>query len=93
MTDEAPTEEPDCPQDIILENDAWRIAPFLQDEAEAAVSEALKVALAESGLPENAGLTVLLADDEALQRLNADHRGQDNQRHLIPGGRAWRDAD
>ena len=55
MTDEAPTEEPDCPQDIILENDAWRIAPFLQNEAEAAVVEALGTALAEAKLPEDAG--------------------------------------
>ena len=77
------TEEPDCPQDIILENDAWRATPFRQDEAEVAVGEALKVALAEAELPETAGLAILLADDEALQRLNADHRGQDKPTNVI----------
>jgi len=83
MTDEAPTDDPDCPQDIILENDAWRIAPFLQGEAKTAVSEALKAALAEANLPKNAALTVLLADNEALQRLNADHRGQDKSTNVL----------
>lgn len=83
MTDEAPPEEPDSPQDIILEHDAWRIAPFRPDEAETTVAEALVTALAEAGLPQNASLTVLLADDAALQRLNAEYRGQDKPTNVI----------
>jgi probable rRNA maturation factor len=80
---EAPSDDPDSPQDIILANDAWRVAPFMADEAESTVAEALVTALQEAKLPADAGLTILLADDEALQRLNADHRGKDTATNVL----------
>ena len=80
---DAPPDEPDSPQDIVVENDAWRVAPFLPDEAEETAAEALATALTEAKLPSDAGITILLADDDALKRLNAQHRGQDKPTNVL----------
>lgn len=82
MTDSAP-EEPDSSQDIIIENEAWRIAPFLANTAEEATVSAIQVALTEAKLPAGAGLTVLLTDNAALQSLNAQFRDQDKPTNVL----------
>lgn len=87
MTDPAPeepsSEDPDSSQDIIIENDAWRIAPFLADEAEKIAISAIKAALTEAQLPNEAGLTVLLSDDATLQNLNTEFREQDKPTNVL----------
>src|SRR4051812_9036357 len=69
--------------EVMVEDPAWR--RFLP-RAEALARRAVAAALAGSGA---AGLvTVLLADDRALRRLNGEHRGRDKPTNVLsfPGG-------
>ncbi len=68
--------------DIVLADPAWRRA---LPRADALARRAAAMALAEAGeaAVAGAGLTILLADDRALRRLNAEHRGKDKPTNVL----------
>lgn len=70
-------------REVLVEASAWRAAPFATDEAERTVAEAGDAAAAEIGLGDGVGWAVLLTDDEALRRLNHDHRGKDAPTNVL----------
>jgi len=78
--------QPDLPGiqvDVVVDDPAWR--RFLP-RAEALVRRAVAAALAGSGA---GGLvTVMLADDRTLKRLNGEHRGKEKPTNVLsfPGG-------
>jgi probable rRNA maturation factor len=69
--------------EVVVEDPAWR--RFLP-RAEALARRAVAAALAGSGA--DGLVTVLLADDRALRRLNGEHRGRDKPTNVLsfPGG-------
>lgn len=69
--------------EVVLDDPAWRrILP----RAEALARRAAAAALAGEGA--SGAVTILLADDRALRRLNARHRGKDKPTNVLsfPGG-------
>jgi probable rRNA maturation factor len=74
---------PEVLVDVVVENPAWR---RFVPRAEVLARRAVAAALAGSGAE---GLvTVLLADDRALKRLNGEHRGKEKPTNVLsfPGG-------
>ncbi|WP_135467858.1 rRNA maturation RNase YbeY [Crenalkalicoccus roseus] len=65
--------------EVVLTEPAWR--RFLP-RAEALARRAAAAALAEAG-EETAGMTILLADDRTLRRLNHRHRGRDKPTNVL----------
>lgn len=71
------------PREVIVEAEAWTAKPFGPDDAER-IAEAAGDAAAEAlGLAPGHGWAVLLADDDALARLNADYRGKDGPTNVL----------
>lgn len=67
--------------EVVLAEPGWRRA---LPRAEALARRAARAALAaEHAGGEAAGLTILLADDRALRRLNAEHRGKDKPTNVL----------
>jgi probable rRNA maturation factor len=72
--------------EVVLADPAWRRAV---PRAEALARRAAIAALAAEGAAAgDGGMTILLADDRALRRLNAQHRGKDKPTNVLsfPGG-------
>ncbi|GAA0580783.1 rRNA maturation RNase YbeY [Craurococcus roseus] len=69
--------------DVVLQDAGWR---RLLPRAEALARRAVRAALRGTGA--SGTLTVLLADDRELRRLNGEHRGKDKPTNVLsfPGG-------
>lgn len=65
--------------DIAVEADGWQAVPAL----EALVRRALATALAEAGPADDAEVSLLLCDDTAIRRLNAQWRGRDTPTNVL----------
>jgi probable rRNA maturation factor len=68
--------------EVVLDEPGWRRAA---PRAVALARRAAAAALAAEGAPEDfgAGMTILLADDRRLRRLNAEHRGKDKPTNVL----------
>ena len=64
--------------DVVLADPAWR---RLVPRAESLVRRAVAAALRDSGA--EGTISVLLADDRALKRLNGEHRGKDKPTNVL----------
>lgn len=78
MWDEDGTATDGVTVDVVFADPAWR---RLLPRAEALARRAATAALHESG--GGGVITVLLADDRALRRLNAEHRGKDKPTNVL----------
>lgn len=67
--------------DILIEDDRWSGIAAIEDRVMVAVRAALADSANRAG--DRAGLSVLLADDETLRRLNADFRGKDKPTNVL----------
>lgn len=72
--------------EVVLQDSGWR---RLVPRAETLARRAARAALREAGA--SGGVTVLLADDRELRRLNGEHRGMDKPTNVlsfpgVPGG-------
>lgn len=67
--------------DVLIEADQWSLIPAIETKVLAAARAALTDSV--NTAKEKAGLSVLLADDETLRRLNADFRGQDKPTNVL----------
>ncbi len=70
--------DPRVTVDVIMADPAWR---RLVPRAEALARRAAAAALRESGA--GGAITVLLADDRELRRLNGEHRGKDKPTNVL----------
>jgi probable rRNA maturation factor len=64
---------------LVVEDPCWRKSRGLQKALLAAATAGLKA----SGLPRSARVTILLADDETLRRLNHDFRGKKKPTNVL----------
>ena len=78
IMDEDDADPPELVVDVVMAAPAWR---RLVPRAEALARRAVAAALRESG--EAGSVTVLLADDRALKRLNGEHRGKDKPTNVL----------
>ena len=78
MMDEDEDLPPALVVDIVVADPAWR---RLVPRAEALARRAVSAALRESG--ETGSVSILLADDRALRRLNGAHRGKDKPTNVL----------
>lgn len=74
------TEEPfpGASIDVVVEEPGWR---RMLPRAESLARRAVQATLAAEGW--EGGVTVLLADDRSLRRLNAEHRGKDKPTNVL----------
>lgn len=66
--------------DVVLADAAWR---RLVPQAEAIARRAVAAVLRGEGLDAEGAVSVLLADDRALRRLNGEHRGKDKPTNVL----------
>lgn len=78
--EQPPEPEPPAPIAVIVADAAWR---RLVPGAETLARRAVLAALADAGAAEEGSISVLLADDRTLRRLNGTHRGIEKPTNVL----------